>query len=134
MEDDGGGLEGLECMGLDKRLLGIPYVYPVVAVVSLMCQLRASRARQREADNKKSRRDGQSRKGSGARPPVVFSHPLFSPFYTPSSTQVGVVVLCHGGIIWAAEPLSSSFCLVSHFAFFCSVVRVAGYEPVTPTF
>lgn len=134
MEDDGRGLEGLECMGLDKRLLGIPYVYPVVAVVSLMCQLRASRARQRgEADNKKSRRDRVGRAqvpGRLSSSHIHYSAPSTLHLLLKSALSFFAMVVLSGLL----KPLSSSFCLVSHFAFFCSVVRVAGSEPVTPTF
>lgn len=65
MGHNGVGLEGLARLGLDKRLLGISYAYPVVTVVCLMCQLRARRTRQRGKADNKNRKD----RGGGSQVP-----------------------------------------------------------------
>jgi len=136
MGHNGVGLEGLERLGLDKRLLGISYAYPVVTVVCLMCQLRASRARQRgKADNKKNRKD----RGGGSQVPgrlsashIHYSAPstllhllLKSPLSFFAMVVLSGLLKLRSGGLWGLS-------LVSHFAFCCSVVKFVGYKPVTP--
>lgn len=134
MRHNGVGLEGLERLGLDKRLLGISYAYPVVTVVCLMCQLRASRARQRgKADNKKNRKD----RGGGSQVPgrlsashIHYSAPSTLLLLLKSPLSFFAMVVLSGLLKLRSGGLWGLF-LVSHFTFFCSVVKFVGSEPVT---